>query len=509
MAMLTAQIPPGMYYNGTPYDAVNRWHDVNLVRWHDGSMRAVGGWERRAAESGSDLASLTATPDTETVRDCMTYRTLAGTAWSVYGSNAALYSIDYLGTKRNITPAGFVGGSNGPVDAVGFGVAAYGIRTYGTPRFASDAYPPATARWAFDMWGENVLASFENGRLYEYVPGAAAAVLVANSPLNVQDHIVTDERIVMCIQNNASDTRMVLWSDRENNTVWNSLETNYAGYYRLQGTGKLLGIYKVQGNILILSETDAHIGTYLGAPYVYGFERIGDECAPLGKRAVAATDRFIAWMSDGAFWLYDGTIKPLPCDILDYISEDMDYRTSSKIWCIVISNYSEIWWFYQSVTSSNDVDSYVCVNYNTGAWSRGRLARTAGYATGAFSTPIMVDDYGIIWNHEQRDIIPMGDVYAMTGPMELGQGDTNMAIRRVFPDVKEPDQVEYTFYASQSPVGDKTAFGPYAYSMPIGTTGLCGRSIFMKITGATSRWSVGAKTRFDVQPMQPTGAVHR
>lgn len=37
--------PPGVVKPGTVYDARGRWYDTNLVRWDDGVMRPIGGWE--------------------------------------------------------------------------------------------------------------------------------------------------------------------------------------------------------------------------------------------------------------------------------------------------------------------------------------------------------------------------------------------------------------------------------------------------------------------------------
>jgi hypothetical protein len=46
---LPLSLPPGYFKNGTPYQAQNRWTDGNLVRFLDGTIRAVGGWRRMAA----------------------------------------------------------------------------------------------------------------------------------------------------------------------------------------------------------------------------------------------------------------------------------------------------------------------------------------------------------------------------------------------------------------------------------------------------------------------------
>ena len=51
MALIPLDIPPGQYRNGTDFQASNRWRDASLVRWHDGSMRPVGGWTSRKASA--------------------------------------------------------------------------------------------------------------------------------------------------------------------------------------------------------------------------------------------------------------------------------------------------------------------------------------------------------------------------------------------------------------------------------------------------------------------------
>ena len=46
MALVKLEIPPGVFRNGTEYQVSGRWYDSNLVRWIDGLMMPVGGWER-------------------------------------------------------------------------------------------------------------------------------------------------------------------------------------------------------------------------------------------------------------------------------------------------------------------------------------------------------------------------------------------------------------------------------------------------------------------------------
>lgn len=52
MPFIPLDLPPGVYRNGTLYQAKGRWYDSNLVRWASGSIGPVGGWQPLQA-SGS------------------------------------------------------------------------------------------------------------------------------------------------------------------------------------------------------------------------------------------------------------------------------------------------------------------------------------------------------------------------------------------------------------------------------------------------------------------------
>ena len=46
MPLVPLDIPAGVYRNGTEYESKGRWFDTNLVRWHEGRLQPVGGWEK-------------------------------------------------------------------------------------------------------------------------------------------------------------------------------------------------------------------------------------------------------------------------------------------------------------------------------------------------------------------------------------------------------------------------------------------------------------------------------
>ena len=48
MPLLPIKIPPGFFRNATQYQAKNRWFQGNLVRFSEGRLRPIGGWQRLA-----------------------------------------------------------------------------------------------------------------------------------------------------------------------------------------------------------------------------------------------------------------------------------------------------------------------------------------------------------------------------------------------------------------------------------------------------------------------------
>ena len=105
------QPPPGVFKNGTPYQAKGRWSDCNLVRWKDGRLQPLGGWEKVI---GSTITGIG--------RALITWRDFTGASWLAIGTNSDLYIFTSLsGTATEITPTDLaVGNANGEV-GLGFG----------------------------------------------------------------------------------------------------------------------------------------------------------------------------------------------------------------------------------------------------------------------------------------------------------------------------------------------------------------------------------------------------
>lgn len=61
MALISLDIPAGVVNQGTDYNSEGRWRTANLVRWEQGSMRPVGGWQQRTGSVNVSASSASAT----------------------------------------------------------------------------------------------------------------------------------------------------------------------------------------------------------------------------------------------------------------------------------------------------------------------------------------------------------------------------------------------------------------------------------------------------------------
>jgi hypothetical protein len=475
------KLPPGIYRNGTEYQAAGRWYDANLVRWYENTLRPMGGWRKRATGQMTGLC-----------RGFLTWRDNDGDRWISAGTQSKLYAMNEAGTLKDITPTGFTVGIADAVSKTGYGYSTYGSLAYGTARPDTGTITPATT-WSMDTWGEYLVAcSNADGKLYEWQLGFTTPTLAAaitNAPTGNKALLVTQERILFAL-GAGGNPRKVQWCDQENNTQWTPAGDNLAGDYELATPGTLIAGKRVKSVNLLFTDVDVHTAQYVGAPFVYGFEKAGSGCGLISAQAVAAIDTAAIWMSKAGFWIYDGYVKPLPSDVSDYVFDNLNFNQASKIYAVHNSKFGEIWWYYPS-SQSTENDSYVTFNYRENHWNIGTLARTAGADAGVFSNPLMVSTDGYVYEHEVGFSYDSASVYAESGPVQLGNGDNIMSVRQVIPDEQTLGEAVVSFKTRNYPTGTQSTFGPYTAANPTSVR-FSGRQVNVKVTGnILADWRIG------------------
>ena len=95
----------------------------------------------------------------------------------------------------------------------------------------------------------------------------------------------------------------------------------------------------------------------------------------------------------GGFYLFDGTVKKIPCSVEDFVFTTIDdgdlglnFDASDVIFAGYNSLFGEINWFYPKA-GSLQIDRVVTYNYLEQVWTIGSLARTSYYDKTIFDNP--------------------------------------------------------------------------------------------------------------------------
>lgn len=484
--MIPIKLPPGMYHNGTRYDAKGRWYDGNWVRWREGQLQAMGLF-RKTQETGvlSDMAGLGQLNRGRVIslQTANGPRVIAGVVTNA--SVVKLYAFDPTGvvtTWSDITPLGL----------------------------------SASAEWTLDVFG-NLLLATHAGTIYTWDGTLATrAAEITNDPFAIAGAFTTPERFLVALAPGATtDYTKVQWPDQETTSVWTPTPTNAAGDFNLATRGRIVGGGAAKGQSLIWTNLDVWSMTYVGGEFVYGFRQEGTGCGLIGPNAFIAADGRMFWMGLNGFFVFDGFVRQLRCDVHDKVFGGMNHDLGggtifNGFSSMHISQAGEVWWFYASASSTKN-NSYVVYNYRDDIWYTGTIDRICGYdsgitTVGVTGSPVMLESAnGFLYEHEQSSTFTgVGHAgvtpYAESGPYELGDGDRLMSIQRIEPDGMNLTDVQLTLLSAMDPTGSETTNGPYSLANPTDVR-VKARQVRLKVTetAANTSWRLGTP-RFGVIP---------
>ena len=242
------------------------------------------------------------------------------------------------------------------------------------------------------------------------------------------------------IYDHAQDPLLIRFSDQENPGVWTPRATNTAGDLRLSGASRIIRAIETKREILVWTDSTLFSMRFLGPPFTFGIEPISKSYTLIGFNCFGVAEDTVFWMGRGAFYVYDGQVRELPCTVKSYVFDDLNTRQFDKVHAGTNSEFSEIVWFYPSRNSSEN-DRYVIYNYKDNAWYFGRLSRTAWIDCCPHPYPVAATTDGFLYYHEfgvddgsTNPPSPL-NCFIESGPLELGEGNQFLFVRRVIPDV--------------------------------------------------------------------------
>jgi hypothetical protein len=173
------------------------------------------------------------------------------------------------------------------------------------------------------------------------------------------------------------DPMQIRWSDQENLLMWTPAITNQAGDYRLSHGSSIITAQQTRQEILVFTDSAIYSMQYLGPPYVWSFQILGDNISIAGPNAVASATNITYWMGLDQFYMYSGRVEILPSTLREYVFTDINRTQSFQFMSGTNEGYNEVWWQYCS-TNSNVIDRYVIYNYKDNVWYYGDWDNYAG-----------------------------------------------------------------------------------------------------------------------------------
>lgn len=311
--------------------------------------------------------------------------------------------------------------------------------------------------WSHDNYGEDLVFCLRDGNIYYWDASTAGAVVRgvpistlpgSNAAPTVAKLIIVSERdrhvIAFGCDPQATpgiqDPLTIRFSDQENITEWAASPTTTAGELRI-GTGSgIITAVQTKQQIIVFTDISVHSMQYLGDPFTFGTQELSSSISIVGPNSAVAVGDVVFWMGKNEFYVYDGTVTQIPCDVKEYVFSNLNVQQGFKVFAGHVSSFSEVWWFYTSANSLEN-DRYVVYNYEQKVWYYGAMARTAWSDRGVRAYPVGAGTDGHLYYHESgfNDGSANPPValspYIESSVVDMGDGDQFMFATRVIPDI--------------------------------------------------------------------------
>ena len=319
--------------------------------------------------------------------------------------------------------------------------------------------------WVFENFGEDLLALASNGSLFKWDKSSGQttrAAVVTNAP-TASRHLIlsTPDRHVILFGTETTigttttqDDLFLRFSSQEDTNTWSPASTNTAGSFRIQDGSKIMTVVRSRGSILVWTDTSLHSLQFIGAPFVFGLTQIAANCGAISPYSAVDVNGTTFWMSQQAFYMFDGAVRKIPCSVQDYVFDDFSITQQQLVYAGINTDFNEITWFYAS-NDSNFIDRSVIYNYLEQTWYTNSLARTSWLDRGVYQVPYgteyepttngttptvlgLTDGASFVYSHEvgtdnDTEALPC---FLQSGDFDIEDGQQILSVQRFIPDFK-------------------------------------------------------------------------
>ena len=412
------------------------------------------------------------------------------------------------------------------------------------------------ANWSLDNYGNLLIATVHNGRTFTWDASATNALTTratigTGMPTRSVMTMVSDrDRHLFHLGTETTigtpstqDKMFIRFSDQESLTDYAPTSTNTAGTFRLDDGTQIIGAIKGKDYILVLTDTASYIVQFVGPPFTFSILKVGSNNGMIGQHAGIFANGAVYWMGKtGGFYVYDGTVKSLPCLVEDFVfttngnNPGINYTSGQLVYAGINELYSEINWFY-ATANSQVVNRCVTYNFAENVWTTSTLDRTTWVGSTVYEQPYATDyessitptfptvngvsaGASIYYQHEigvnqvntdqSSTAIP---AFIKSGEFDLngnsgvtGDGDFLMSISRFLPDFKRiSGNAKVTIFLNsfaQGSVAASSPLGPFTISSSTTKVNTRARARFAAVQieneSLDESWRYGT-FRFDVR----------
>ncbi len=485
---------------GTP-EKIGGWNQVSNVSTFEGTARSLWPWasllgmgtnEKFYIMYGSSYFDITPIRDTVTLTNPFTTSSGLPTVtvtdvahgcetddWVTYSGATAVGGLtlngEYQVTVIDVDSYTITAASNASSNATGGGTvtAAYQVNTgpaIQTPLSGWGAGPWGAGAWGIGstsleslrVWnqqnfGEDLIFGPKDGPLYYWDNSSGLSTRGVNlTSLTGASDVPTVQRLLLvsdasrfvlafgCNDYGTADQNLMLirWSDQESAVNWSPAAINQAGSLQLSRGSEIVGVAQVRQEILVWTDIALYSLQYLGPPVVWGSQILADNVSLISDRAMTTAAGVTYWMGEEKFYVYDGRVLTLPCDLRQYVFSDFNLNQSEQVFASTVERFNEVWWFYCSADNNTpSPDRYVVYNYLEKIWYYGTMDRTAWIDASIISDfPIAAYGNQLLYQESGVDDNSTGtaaaiESYITSSEFDIDDGHNFAFVWRVLPDI--------------------------------------------------------------------------
>ena len=567
MALSKIKFAPGVNKEGTEYSADAGWFDADKIRFRQGRVEKIGGWEKYtdqsflgvcrslhnwsslesinylgvgtnlkfyvaegagyndvtpirltsgagdatfAATNGSSTITVTENAHGAVVNDFVTFSsaaTLGGLVTAaVLNQEYQITSVpttntftitakDTNGTEviANSSDTGNGGSSTVATYQINTGLntfvqgTGFGAGTWSSGAWGSSSSISAAGQLRFfsqDNFGEDLVFNARGGGIYYWDESSGTGTRAieigslagaSNTPTIALQVLVSDiDQHVIAFGSNpigssTIDPLLVRFSDQENAADWTPTATNTAGGVRINSGSEIIGAVQTRQEILVFTDVSLHSMRFTGAPFTFQFSTLSTDISMISPNAAVNARGSVYFMDSGGFYVYNGSVQPLPCSVKEHVFTNLNKGQAFKVFAAENNDFSEVIWFYPVGESDTEITNYVSYNYAENLWAVGTLDRGAWIGYSKNSNPIAssvntgVADANYLYSHETGfdDDGQAMTAFVESGDLEIGEGERFMMISRIIPDFSfrgatSDASVDFTIKGSNFPLETPT-----------------------------------------------------